>query len=94
MIVEHQRGEKPSADSPGCEEYYVLECDVCGECWEVGPDAEELEFNIHVCAECKKAEVEFRLSAILEYTRHLLAECKKAGGSGEGFRKWRTCNED
>ena len=72
-VVEHQRGEKPSADSPGCDEYYVVECDVCGECWEVGPKSEELEANIHVCAECKKAEVEFRLSSIL-----VLAERQKA----------------
>ena len=83
-IVEHQRGEKPSADSPGCEEYYVVECDVCGECWEVGPDAGELEFVVHLCDECKKAEFEFRLSSILEYTRNLLAECKrKAAQAGK-----------
>ena len=81
-IIEHQRGEKPSADSPGCEEYFVIECDVCGECWEVGPESEELELNLHVCAECKKAEVESRLSAILslEYTRNLFAECERNAG--------------
>ena len=72
-VVEHQRGEKPSADSPGCEEYFVVQCDVCGECWEVKPDADELEFVVNVCAECKKAEVEFRLSSIL-----VLAERQKA----------------
>lgn len=76
-VIEHERGEKPSADSPGCDEYFVIQCDVCGECWEVGPDADELESVVHVCAECEKAEVESRLSAILEYTRHLLAKCKK-----------------
>ncbi len=69
-FIEHCPGERPSADSPGCDE--------CGECWEVEPKSEELEFAIHVCAECKKAEVEFRLSAILEYTRHLCAGCEKA----------------
>ena len=72
-VIEHCPGEKPSADSPGCEEYFVVECDVCGECWEVGPKSEELEANIHVCAECKKAEVEFGLSSILA-----LADRKKA----------------
>ena len=55
-IIEHQRGERPSADSPGREEYYVVQCDACGECWEAGPKSEELEFNRHVCAECEKAE--------------------------------------
>ena len=77
-IIEHQPGEMPSEDSPGCEEYFVVQCDVCGECWEVGPGAEELESNPHVCAECEKAEAEW-LSAMLEYTRRLLAECAKAG---------------
>ena len=56
-VIEHQHGEKPSADSPGCKEYYVVECDVCGECWEAGPQSEELTVNMHVCAECaRKAE--------------------------------------
>ncbi len=55
-IIEHCPGEKPSADSPGCEEYYVVQCDLCGECWEVGPDADELEFDDHLCAKCEKAE--------------------------------------
>ena len=55
-VIEHQPGERPSADSPGCEEYYVLECDECGTCWEVGAEAEELELNRHVCAECEKRE--------------------------------------
>ena len=77
-VIEHCPGERPSEDSPGCDEYYVVECDVCGECWEVGPKSEGLEVNWHVCAECDKAEVESRLSAILEYTRHLLAKCQKA----------------
>ena len=56
MIVEHCPGERPSKDSPGCEEYYVVECDECGTCWEVGPYADELEFVSHLCAECAKAE--------------------------------------
>ena len=77
-VIEHCQGEKPSEDSPGCEECFIVQCDLCGECWEGGPKAEELEFNRHVCAECEKEEVESRLSAILEYTRHLLAECQKA----------------
>ena len=55
-IIEHQHGERPSADSPGCEEYYVLECDVCGECWFVGPKAEELKVNMHVCEGCEKED--------------------------------------
>ena len=55
-IVEHQRGEKPSADSPGCEEYFVIECDGCGKCWEVGTKSEELTVDVHVCAECEKEE--------------------------------------
>ena len=55
-IIGHCPGEKPSADSPGCEEYYVVQCDLCGECWEVGPYADELEFISHLCAECTKAE--------------------------------------
>jgi len=55
-IIEHCPGENPSADSPGCDEYFVVQCDVCGECWEVGPKSEELEFNRHLCAECEKAE--------------------------------------
>ena len=55
MIIEHQPGERPSADSPGCEEYYVIMCDECDECWEVKPDAEELEFDDHLCAKCQKA---------------------------------------
>ena len=53
-IIEHQRGEKPSADSPGCEEYYVVQCDLCDKCWEVGPKSEELQVNTHVCAECER----------------------------------------
>ena len=77
-VIEHCPGEKPSEDSPGCKEYYVVECDVCGECWEVGAKSEELEFNGHLCAVCSQAEEESRLSAMLEYTRHLLAECEKA----------------
>lgn len=77
-VIDHCPEEKPSADSPGCEEYYVVQCDECGECWEVKSDAEELEFNGHLCAGCTKAEVESRQSAMLEYTRHLLAECQKA----------------
>ena len=55
-IIEHQRGEKPSEDSPGCEEHFVVQCDVCGECWEVEPDADELEVDDHLCAKCQKAE--------------------------------------
>ena len=55
-VIEHQPGEKPSADSPGCDEYYVIECDVCGTRWFVGPNADELELNRHVCAECTEAE--------------------------------------
>ena len=54
-VIDHCPGEKPSADSPGCDEYFVVECDVCGECWDVSPKSEELEFNPHVCAECAKA---------------------------------------
>ena len=52
-IIEHQRGEKASADSPGCEEYFVVQCDVCGESWEDGTKSEELELSRHVCAECE-----------------------------------------
>lgn len=52
-VIEHQRGEKPSADSPGCDEYFVIMCDGCGTCWEVGAKAEELEFDDHLCAECE-----------------------------------------
>ena len=53
-IIEHHPGEKPSADSPGCEEYFILQCDLCGECWEVGPKSDELTVNMHVCAECDR----------------------------------------
>jgi len=55
-VIEHCPGEKPSEDSPGCEEYFLVQCDECGECWEVEPKSEELEFNRHVCEGCKKAE--------------------------------------
>ena len=55
-VIEHQHGERPSEDSPGCEEYFVVQCDLCGECWEVGPDVDELEFDDHLCAKCTKAE--------------------------------------
>ena len=55
-VIEHCPGEKPSADSPGCEEYYVVQCDLCDKRWEVGAKAEELGVNMHVCAKCKKAE--------------------------------------
>lgn len=58
-IIEHCQGEKPSADSPGCDAYYVVQCDLCGECWSVGPDADELEFNGHLCAECEIAQAHF-----------------------------------
>ena len=53
-IIEHCPGEKPSADSPGCKECFVIQCDECGECWEVGPQSKELEFNPHVCEGCEK----------------------------------------
>ena len=52
-VIEHCPGERPSADSPGCEEYYVVECDVCGECWEVGEDWPGLEDSRHLCAGCE-----------------------------------------
>ena len=65
-VIEHQHGERPSADSPGCEEYFVVQCDHCGECWEVEPDAEELTVNIHVCAECAKAEELMRMFAVTQ----------------------------
>lgn len=55
-VIEHQPGEKPSADSPGCEECFVIECDGCGDCWEVGEDWPGLEDSRHLCAVCEKAE--------------------------------------
>ena len=57
-IIEHCPGEKPSADSPGCKECFVIQCDLCGECWEVGPKSVELTVDVHVCAECARKEVE------------------------------------
>ena len=56
MIVGYEPLEKPSADSPGCEEYFVVQCDLCGECWEVGPQSEELTVNMHVCEVCENEE--------------------------------------
>ncbi len=37
-VIEHQRGERPSADSPGCEECFVIQCDLCGECQKAEED--------------------------------------------------------
>lgn len=58
-IIEHCPGEKPSADSPGCEEYFVVQCDVCGECMNAEVDfrlSSILEYTRHLCAKCEKLE--------------------------------------
>lgn len=56
-VIEHQPDERPSADSPSFGEYYILECDQCGERWEVRLKAEDVLLDRHLCAKCEK-EVE------------------------------------
>jgi sulfur relay (sulfurtransferase) complex TusBCD TusD component (DsrE family) len=69
-VIEHQRGEKPSADSPGCEEYFLIQCDLCGEYWGVGPKSDELTANMNVCAECERTGEDV----------HLCDRCADNGG--------------
>lgn len=85
-IVEHCPGEKPSADSPGCDEYFVVECDVCGECWTVGPKAEEILFDRHLCDVCRECWEVGPQSKELEFNPHVCEGCEKMAGK-EGAKK-------